>query len=79
MFVQRLRRRTVRAVVGTGVVLGGLEATTHLPSQGRASDVYHYLSDQWATPLMRTFLDPESTYVECGRSCPRNLRPSHVV
>ena len=61
--MQRLRRRTVGAVVGTGVVLGGLEVTTHLPSQGRSSDFYHYLSDEWATPLMRTFLDPESTCV----------------
>ena len=67
LFVQRLRRRTVRAVVGTGAALGGLEATTHLPSQGRSSDFYHYLSDEWATPLMRTMLDPESTYSTCAR------------
>jgi hypothetical protein len=54
-----VRRFTVRTVVGGTVVLGAVEWTTHLPSQGRSSEFYHYLSDEWVTPAMRRFLDPE--------------------
>jgi hypothetical protein len=54
-----VRRFTVRTVVGGTVVLGVAEWTTHLPSQGRSSAFYHTLSDDWVTPAMRRFLDPE--------------------
>jgi hypothetical protein len=53
------RRFTVRTVVGGTVVLGAVEWTTHMPSQGRSSAFYHTLSDDWVTPMMRRFLDPE--------------------
>lgn len=49
-------------MVGTTIVLGTLEITTELPSKGRAAWFYHYLADDVATPLLRQFLDPESTY-----------------
>ncbi|GKY90378.1 hypothetical protein MPSEU_000011800 [Mayamaea pseudoterrestris] len=56
---RRFRRATIRTVVGTTVVVGGLEYTTRLPSQGRSSEFYHKLSDDFVTPLMRRLLDPE--------------------
>jgi hypothetical protein len=54
-----VRNVTVRTVVGGTVVLGVVEWTTRLPSQGRSSAFYHALSDDWVTPAMRRFLDPE--------------------
>jgi hypothetical protein len=53
------RNVTVRAVVGGTVLIGITEWTTHLPSQGRSSQFYHTLADEWVTPAMRRFLDPE--------------------
>jgi hypothetical protein len=64
MFRQALRsvRRTVvRTVLGGTFVVGAVEVTTHLPSQGRGSEYYHWVADEWGTPLMRRFLDPEGT------------------
>jgi hypothetical protein len=57
--VQSVKRVVVRTAVVT--VAGGvlLEVTTHLPSQGRSSSFYHMAADEWVTPLMRRFLDPE--------------------
>jgi hypothetical protein len=66
MFRQALRsvRRTVvRTVLGGTLVVGAVEVTTHLPSQGRGSEYYHWVADEWGTPLMRRFLDPEGTLV----------------
>ena len=60
---QRFRRATLRVVVKTAVVVGGLELTTELPSKGRSSDFYHYLADQWVTPALRRFCNPEGTCV----------------
>jgi hypothetical protein len=61
-----------RTVIPAGVAVGVLEVTTHLPSQGRAAPIYHTVADEWITPLMRRFLDPESTYVYiCSKfNCP---------
>jgi hypothetical protein len=59
---QRLRRATIRTAVNTTLFIGALEVTTHLPSQGRSSDAYHHLCDEWVTPFLRRFLDPECTY-----------------
>ena len=44
------------------MVAGTFEITTRLPSEGRASEIYHSLSDNVATPLMRKILNPEGTY-----------------
>jgi hypothetical protein len=64
MFKQALRsirRATLRTLVGGTVVVGTIEVTTHLPSQGRSSEFYHKLSDDLATPLLRRVLGPEGT------------------
>ena len=54
-----VRRAVVRTTVVTVTTVGALEVTTHLPSQGRSSEFYHTLANEWVTPLMRRFLDPE--------------------
>ena len=55
-----------RAVVRTGVVgttaFVTFEVTTQIPSQGRSSAWYHWFADAVMTPLMRTYLDPETAH-----------------
>lgn len=57
-----VRRSTVRTICGCAVVVGSLEVTTNLPSQGRSSTVYHRLADDWIVPAMRRFLGPEEAH-----------------
>jgi hypothetical protein len=59
----RVRKAVIKTVVTTTIVVGGLEYTTKLPSQGRSSLAYHYLTDEIMTPLMRKVLDAE------GKGC----------
>jgi dihydroorotate dehydrogenase len=54
-----LRRVATQTVVGGVVLVGTLEVTTHLPSQGRSSTFYHSFVDDWVVPTMRTLLSPE--------------------
>ena len=60
--LRSVRRATVRTVVGGAVVVGSLEATTHLPSQGRSSAFYHSLADDLVVPAMRRILGPEEAH-----------------
>jgi len=71
--MKRVRRTVVRTIVTGGIVVGTAEVTTHLPSQGRSSKFYHYVSDEWVTPTMRKLLDPESTYTLCDFQAFRSL------
>jgi hypothetical protein len=57
--LRSIRRGAIRAAVGGTVLVGTIEVTTHLPSQGRSSDVYHMLADDFGTPLLRRLLGPE--------------------
>lgn len=57
--VQRTRRIVVQTIVTVTTVGVALEVTTHLPSQGRSSDFYYTIADEWITPFMRRWLDPE--------------------
>jgi hypothetical protein len=57
------KRIAVRATVTGVVVLGTVEMTTHLLSQGRSSRCYHFMVDEWVTPTMRRLLDPEGAFV----------------
>ncbi len=55
-------RQTAVKTLGTGVlVVASVELTTKLPSEGRSSQLYHDLSDQVVTPLVRKILNPEGT------------------
>lgn len=61
-FMQQVRRTVVRTVVTSAAVVGAVEVTTHLPSQGRSSECYHWLSDRVALPVLRRALDPERAH-----------------
>lgn len=82
--LQSLRRTTFRTVVGGVVVVGTLEVTTHVPSQGRSSATYHALADRVATPLLRYISNPEQAHhlaIELLRKYPQwapTHRPSSV-
>lgn len=77
-----VRRTTVRTMVGGTVTLGLVEYTTHLPSQGRSSELYHKVSDEIVTPLMRKSLDPEVAHNLALEFAQRGFalthRPSHL-
>ena len=60
--LQSIRRATLRTVVGGVVVVGTLEVTTQLPSQGRSSATYHSMADTVATPLLRYICNPEQAH-----------------
>ncbi|GAX17590.1 dihydroorotate dehydrogenase [Fistulifera solaris] len=66
-----------RTVVPAGVAVGILEVTTHLPSQGRAAPIYHTVADEWITPLMRRFLDPETAHEVALEFARRGWSPKH--
>lgn len=60
----RVRRMVLRTVAVAVTATATLEWTTGLPSQGRSSNVYRDWVDAQITPLLRTWLEPESTYNE---------------
>lgn len=62
MLRQALRSNVFRVLGTTGAVLAIAEVTTHAPSQGRSSAVYHRLTDQVVTPLLRKTLNPEQAH-----------------
>lgn len=57
-----MRRTVVRTLVGGAVAVGVLEATTHLPSQGRSSRLYHRVSDELVVPAMRWTVCAETAH-----------------
>mmetsp|Transcript_5033 Transcript_5033/g.6651 ORF Transcript_5033/g.6651 Transcript_5033/m.6651 type:complete len:135 (+) Transcript_5033:95-499(+) len=59
---RQLRNAAIKTV-GTGVVvIGAVEVTTHLPSEGRSSNLYHYMSDGVLMPVIRRFVNPEDAH-----------------
>ena len=60
--LQSIRRTAVRTVVGGAVVLSVVEWTTHLPSEGRSSRLYHDAADRIVTPLVRYISNPEHAH-----------------
>jgi hypothetical protein len=54
-----IQRSLLRAVSTSVLVVGAVEVTTHLPSEGRSSETYRRLSDELVTPLIRQVLNPE--------------------
>ena len=67
-----------KIVLPTSAVLIGLEVTTELPSKGRSSKFYHRLADEYITPAMRRYLNPELAH-DCaiGLSKYTGLTPRH--
>jgi dihydroorotate dehydrogenase len=62
-------------MVGGAIVIGTVEVTTHLPSQGRSSKLYHDLSDYWIVPAMRRVFNPELAHKVALQVAP--LAPTH--
>jgi len=58
-------QKSVFKAASTGIlVVGALEVTTHLPSQGRSAEVYHTISDEYLTPLIRRIFNPEGMFTK---------------
>jgi hypothetical protein len=74
---QRAKQSLKRATIRTVVVVGAIEVTTHLPSQGKSSELYHHLSDEWGTPLLRRFLNPEHAHHLGLEVAQRGLTPTY--
>lgn len=61
-YLRALRQAVVRTTVTATVVVATVEVTTHLPSEGRASETYHRLVDHTITPLLRQYTSPETAH-----------------
>lgn len=75
-FGQQIRRAVVKTAVTSVAVVGAVEMTTHLPSQGRSSEFYHKLSDEVALPILRRLLDPERAHEVGLKLAQRGLAPT---
>lgn len=64
-------------MIRTTLVVGGIEYTTHIFSEGRSSHIYHYTSDQWVIPLLRTFLPAEMAHNVAVWAASKGLTPTH--
>jgi NADPH-dependent ferric siderophore reductase len=51
--MKSLRRTAIKGVLAVGVI----EVTTHFPSEGRSAEVYHYICDEMAMPVIRRVLN----------------------
>jgi len=68
--LRSLRRGAMRTAAAATATAAAVEATTHLPTEGRSSRFYHDLSDRAALPLARRLLGPEVAHelsVEAAR------------
>ena len=63
MVMEKVQRIAFRFVAGGTICIGSTEILTKLPSEGRSSEVYHNIADDIVTPLTRSLLNPEGTYV----------------
>ncbi len=60
--LRQLKRTALRATATTVGLGAALEATTHLPTEGRSSRFYRALADGAALPLVRLCLGPEPAH-----------------
>jgi len=75
--LRQIRNTTGKVIVSGILVAGTFEITTRLPSEGRASEIYHSLSDNVATPLMRKILNPEDAHDLAIYILRNNVAPTH--
>ncbi|KAI2500982.1 dihydroorotate dehydrogenase-like protein [Fragilaria crotonensis] len=61
-YLRSLRQAVVRTTLTATTAVLLVEVTTHLPSQGRASETYHHFVDQTVTPLLRGYASPETAH-----------------
>lgn len=60
--LRRVRNTAIKTAAAGTILVGTVEVTTHLPSEGRSSRFYHSLCDDMVTPMMRRILDPETAH-----------------
>lgn len=66
--------RTAATAAGLGLAL---EVTTHLPTEGRSSALYHAASDGVVLPLIRLCLDPEAAHNLALEAVRAGWAPTH--
>jgi dihydroorotate dehydrogenase len=76
MFQQAMRSLR-RVTFQTVVIIGAVELTTHIPSQGKSSQLYHSLTDDWVTPLLRQLLNPETAHHLALELAQRGFAPTY--
>ena len=72
--LKRTALRTAATTAGLGVAL---EVTTHLPTEGRSSAVYHAAADGVVLPLIRLCLDPEAAHHLALEAVRAGWAPTH--
>jgi dihydroorotate dehydrogenase len=81
--MQQIRQSLLRTTTLSLGSLALLEVTTHLPSQGRSSEIYHSLFDDILTPLGRKLFTPENAHAIAVEVVRRGFAPRarlhHVV
>jgi len=75
--LRQIRQTAIKTVTTGVVVFGTLEVTTKLPSEGRSSEIYHRVSDEVVTPLLRKLLNPEDAHNMAIYSVRNGLGPKH--
>lgn len=61
-YLRSLRQAVVRTTLTATTAVLLVEVTTHLPSQGRASETYHNFVDHTVTPILRRYASPETAH-----------------
>ena len=61
-YLRSLRKAVVRTTLTATTAVLLVEITTHLPSQGRASETYHNFVDHTVTPILRRYASPETAH-----------------
>lgn len=77
MLRKTLRSKPAKLLGAGAAVLFTVEYTTHLPSQGRSSQLYHTLADEIVTPLIRYMLQPEDAHNLAIRMTKEGWSPRH--
>lgn len=75
--LRTIRNQTLKILGTTGIVLGSIEVATKLPSEGRSSKLYHDISDQVVTPLLRRLLQPEDAHNVAVYFTGKGFAPKH--
>ena len=76
--LRQLKRTAVRTTATTLGLGLALEVTTHLPSEGRSSALYHAVSDDVVMPLIRFLrLDPEWAHNLALEAVQRGWAPTY--
>lgn len=77
MLRQALRSKPVKLLGKGAAVIFTIEYTTHLPSEGRSSQLYHRVADEFVTPFIRSVLNPENAHNLAIKMTKEGWSPRH--